>query len=111
VIEQHHGVLGELELLADDGLAVLWVNAAAGWIQTEPVLGGGVEGVAIVARPAVPVAHVDDERCAVDGLLHRGPGRVRRVELHDVRRVLAGDRGGGSGLGAIAGVAAPDGRR
>ena len=71
-------------------------------VQPEAVLGRVVGIVGIRARPAVAMAHVDDDRCPGDRRLDLGPGGVRAVDLDHVRRVL--DRLGVRlvGIGSIA---------
>ena len=77
--------------------------AAAGLrVQAEAVLGRREERVAVLARPAVAVAHVDHERGALERVPDRRPRRVRRVELDDVRRVVPGDGCRGACLRAVA---------
>ena len=112
VVEQHDGVLGELDLAADVFLAevlVLAVAPAGDRVQPEAVLGGREEVIAVAARPAVAVAHVDHDRCVLQGGLDPRPGRVGRRDHGDVGRVAPRDPGGFVGLRAEAvGHAGPD---
>ena len=94
--EDHDRVLRELDLLADPVLAEVLVGVAGAGVrvQAHAVLGRRRELVAVAARPAVAVAEVDDDRGALERLLDRGPRRVGRVDLDDVRGELRGRRGG-----------------
>ena len=62
VIEEHDSVLCELDFPRDRCLAEVLmavVAAARDGVQSEAVLADGIERIAIAARPAVAVAHVD----------------------------------------------------
>src|SRR6476646_2657933 len=94
VVQEDDGVLGERDLRADDPLAEVLVGRVAAarlGVQAEPVLGGRIERVAVLARPAVAVAHVDHERGTLERVAHRRPRRIRRVELHHIRCVVPSD--------------------
>ena len=112
VVEQHDGVLGELDLVADILLAEVLVPAVAdagNRVQAEAVLCGREEVIAVAARPAVAVTHVDHDRGVLQGGLDPRPGRVGRRDHGDVGRVAPGDPGGLVGLRAEAvGHAGPD---
>ena len=106
VVEQHDRVLREVDVRGDRPLAEVLVRgvvAAGARVQPEAVLGRRVEAVAVLARPAVAVAHVDDEAGALERVPDRRPGGVGRVDLGDVRGVLACERRGCARLRAIAG--------
>ena len=111
MVKQHDGVLGQLDLVADVLLAEVLVAAVADAgdrVQPEVVLGWREEVVAVAARPAVAVTHVDHDRCVLQGGLDPRPGRVGR-DHGDVGRVPPGDPGGLVGLRAEAvGHAGPD---
>ena len=90
----------------DVRLAVVLVVVVAGagrGVEPEPVLGRVLRVVGVRARPAVAVAEVDDDRRARDGRLDLRPGRVRAVDLDDVRGVLDRLGVGPVGVGAVAG--------
>ena len=116
VVQQHDRVLRELDRGGDPPLPEVLMRVVAaprGRVEAEAVLGRRVERVAVRAGPAVAMAHVDDQRRALERGLDRRPRGVGGVDLGHVGRVLPGDRGGGSGLGAIAvrgGAGGPDDR-
>ena len=79
VVQEHDRVPGQLHLGGDRRLAevlVLVIAAAGGRIEAEAVLRDRIQRIAVATRPAIPVAHVDDERGALEGVLDGGPGRV-----------------------------------
>ncbi len=104
VVEQDDCVLGELDLRSDDALAEVLmrrVAAACFRIEAETVLGRREERVAVLARPAVAVAHVDHKRGALDRLFHGRPRGVRRVDLDDVPGIAPRERRRGTCLRAV----------
>ena len=105
VVQQDDGVLRQLDLRRDVRLAEVLMGgvvATGRRIEPEAVLGRREEVVPIAARPAVAVAHVDDERGPRDRLLDGRPRRIGRIELDDVGRVMPRDGRGGACLCAVA---------
>ena len=111
VAQDHDGVRRELELpdLLLSEVLVRAVVAARDGVQPEAVLGRRVERVPVMARPAVAVAEVHDDRGAGHSALDGRPGCVRGVDLHDLGAGGPRDLGRVVGEGPIAVGQAPHG--
>ncbi len=104
MVQQDDRVRRETDALGDGSLAeVLMRGVAATGSRVEPeaILARRVERVSIRARPAVPVAHIDDDARSLERVLDGRPRRVRGVDLGDVRRVPTGDRRRRARLGSV----------
>jgi hypothetical protein len=95
VVEQDHRVLGQAHVRGDRVLAEVLVRvvATAGHgVEPEAVLGHAEERVAVLAGPAVAVAHVDHDCGAVERLPDHWPGRLGGVDPDDIGGVGLGQR-------------------
>ncbi len=103
VVEQDDRVLRELDRRLDPALPEVLMRGvvpAGARVEPEAVLRGPIERVAVAARPAVAVAHVDDKRGALEGRSDGRPCRVRGIDLGDVGRVPTGHGGRRASLAA-----------
>jgi hypothetical protein len=93
VMEQDDRVLREPHVRGDRVLAEVLVRvvpATGNGVEPEAVLGHAEQRVAVLARPAVAVTHVDHHRSAVERLADDRPGGLGGVDPHDVGRVALG---------------------
>ena len=103
VVEDHHGVGGEVDVRPDVVLAPVLhvVVAVAGRrVQPEAILGERREG-AVRAGRSVAVPEVDEDVRALGCGLHLGPGGVRAVQLDHPGAVRAGLRGVAPAVGDV----------
>ena len=111
VEEQDDGVRREPDLRRELGLAVVDVGRAVGTghrVESQAVLGVRPERIAILRRPAVAVAEVDQDRRTLGGGLDRRPGGPGRLDQDHVVGVLAGGPGEGVGVGLVVGIERAD---
>ena len=110
VIEQHDRIRSQADVLREVELTVVLrrrvVGGGVDWVEPQAVLGVWLPG-SVWARPSIPVAHVDDDRGALQRCLDACPGRVGRENGHHVGGVLRRLRRGSPGIGhEIAGLVA-----